>query len=104
VPSVLKALDLTPLLEQHTSLPRSTALLDETGLRTLLLHLRAGEQMPEHATPGAITVQCLSGETEFRAGTDATVMSPGMLLSLPASVPHDLTARTESVLLVTIQR
>lgn len=94
--------DLRPFLAAPDDVPKSTTLLREEGLRVLLLHLKSGEEMLEHQTPGAITVQCLTGEVSFFAGKDEVELTGGLLISLAPECPHRLIARQESLLLVTI--
>lgn len=89
--------------QRDATLPRSTTLFHEPGIRGLLLHLKAGEQIPEHSTPGSITVQSLKGEATFAIGEEQTMLTPGSLVSLAPAVPHRLTARQDSLLLVTIR-
>jgi quercetin dioxygenase-like cupin family protein len=86
-----------------TTLPRSTPLFHEPGLRGLLLHLKAGEELPEHSTPGTITVQCVRGEVVFASGEEQNTLTPGSLISLAAGAPHRASAQPDSLLLVTIR-
>jgi quercetin dioxygenase-like cupin family protein len=95
-------LDLNSHLAGMASLPRSTTLLRENDLRCLLIHLKPGEEIPEHQTRGAITVYCLAGEASFVANTDRAELVPHSLISIPAGTPHSLSARQESLLLITI--
>lgn len=94
--------DLNSLLAGPSALPRSTTLLHENGLRCLLLHLKPGEEIPEHSAPGAISVHCLQGQVLFSEGEATTELHPGLLLTVPAKAPHALQARKESLLLVTL--
>jgi quercetin dioxygenase-like cupin family protein len=80
-----------------------TPLFHEPGIRGLLLHLRAGEQIPEHSTPGAITVQSLAGEAVFASGEAEITLTPGTLVSVSPAAPHRVAARQDSLLLVTIR-
>jgi quercetin dioxygenase-like cupin family protein len=96
-------IDLQKFQADPAALPRSTALFREPGLRGLLLHLKQGEEIPEHSTPGAITVHCLKGEVIFTAADERTSLVPGRLISLASAVPHRLTAQQDSLLLVTIR-
>ncbi len=94
--------DLHSFLSSTTALGRTTTLFRENGLRTLLLHLNAGEQMPEHQTRGAITVHCLKGEATFSTSDERADLKPGLLLSLAPGMPHSVAAQEETLLLVTI--
>lgn len=95
-------IDLNSHLTNIASLPRSTTLVREDGLRCLLLHLKPGEEIPEHQTRGAITVHCLTGQATFVASGDRAELVPHSLICVPAGTPHSVSARQESLLLVTI--
>lgn len=95
---------LRPFLADPSVLPRSTTLLRENGLRCLLLHLKSGEEIPEHSAPGAISVHCLQGHVLFSEGEATAELHPGELLTVPANAPHALQAREESLLLVTLSQ
>ena len=94
--------DLRPLLNGSSALPRTTSLARETGLRAMLLHLREGEEIPEHQNRGAITVHCLQGHVIFLAAGEEVELTPGLLISLPPDVPHKLSGSEDSLLLVTM--
>ena len=94
--------DLRPLLNAGGDLPRTTSLVRETGLRAMLLHLREGEEIPEHQNRGAITVQCMQGHVIFFAAGERVELTPGLLISLPPEVPHKLSGEADSLLLVTM--
>lgn len=96
-------IDLQAFQLVTTALPRSTALFREAGMRGLLLHLNAGEEISEHSTPGSITVQSLKGEVIFAAGGEENTLRPGCLVSLTPGVPHRIAAQQDSLLLVTIR-
>jgi quercetin dioxygenase-like cupin family protein len=94
--------DLQGFLRDDTELPRSTTLVQEKGLRTLLLHLAAGEKIPEHQTRGAITVHCLKGEGALVLPDERIGLRPGLLISVPPAAPHSVAADADLLLLVTI--
>jgi quercetin dioxygenase-like cupin family protein len=86
---------------RSAALPRTTTLFREAGLRGLLLHLNAGERIPEHQTRGAIMVQCLAGKGAFLIGSDRVELRPGVLISVPPSISHSVVAaEDEHVLLL----
>jgi quercetin dioxygenase-like cupin family protein len=95
-------IDLNSYFADMSSLPRSTTLLREDGLRCLLLHLKPGEEIPEHQTRGAITVHCLTGQSTFLANADRADLVPHSLISVPAGTPHSVRAQQETLLLVTV--
>jgi quercetin dioxygenase-like cupin family protein len=94
--------DLCAFLSNTEGLARATTLFQEGGLRGLLLHLKAGEQIPEHQTRGAITVHCLKGEAMFWSGDEQVALRPASLISLAPAVPHRVAAQGDTLLLVTV--
>ena len=100
----MKQTDLQNFLNNPASLPRSTTLLLEDGLRVLLLHLKPGEQIPEHQARGAISVQCLQGEATFLSGEERIELKQHTLITLGPNAPHSVTARSEALILVTVSQ
>ncbi len=98
----MNRVDLEKFLSDTPALGRSTTVLQEPGLRTLLLHLKPGENIPEHQARGAITVQCLKGEAMFASGAEQVTLTLASLISLPPGAPHSLTAQQDTLLLVTM--
>jgi quercetin dioxygenase-like cupin family protein len=68
----------------------------------MLLHLRQGEEIPEHQNRGAITVHCLQGHVIFSAAGEQAELTPGLLISLSPEIPHKLSGSEDSLLLVTM--
>lgn len=80
----------------------TTSLLKTPALQLMRLVLPAGQGLPEHSVPGAITVQCLEGDTVLTTPARTCALSQGQLVMLEGSEPHALKATTDSTLLVTI--
>lgn len=80
----------------------TTSLLKTRALQLMRLVLPAGQALPEHSVPGAITVQCLEGETVLTMPTRTCTLSTGQLVVLDGGEPHALKATTDSTLLVTL--
>jgi quercetin dioxygenase-like cupin family protein len=93
---------LQSFLEDTAKLSRTTTLFRENGLRTLLLHLTSGEQIPEHQTRGAITVHCLQGEATFLSGEERVELRSASLISVAPGAPHSVIAQQDTLLLLTI--
>lgn len=98
----MRQVDLRSFLNDTAPLPRATTLLQESGLRTIMFHLKAGAELPQHQTRGAITIHCLSGHSTLVAGKERVEMTPMLLLSLAPGVPHSVVAQQDTLLLVTI--
>lgn len=81
---------------------KTTALVRTADFEILRLVVPAGKEIPTHAAPGEITVQCLEGCVAFTAAGRTQTVSASQLLYLSAGVPHALLGIQDSSLLVTI--
>jgi quercetin dioxygenase-like cupin family protein len=98
----MNQVDLKSILDGVAPLPRATTLLHESGLRTVLFHLKGGETLSEHHTRGATVIQCLTGQSTLAASDERVEMTPGLLTSLAPGVPHSVSAQQDTLLLVII--
>lgn len=92
---------LQPLGDKLPGTP-TTALFKDARMEAIRIVLTAGKRMPEHKVVGPITVQCIEGRVEIRAGGKLISMEAGDLLYLEGGVSHDLIAIENCSLLVTI--
>lgn len=97
----LDVIDIRPL---GNALPKAvtTSLLKTPALQLVRLVLPAGHSMPEHSLVGAVTVQCIEGESVVSTATRQISVNAGQLVVLNGGVPHAVRAVTDSSLLVTI--
>ncbi len=79
-------------------------LIEDPVMRVVLVSLRAGQRLPEHAANGLVTVYSVSGRALFYDGTECCDMVPGTLIRLAPGRPHRLEAKEDSRLLVTMIR
>src|SRR5690348_5813321 len=70
------------------------------GLRALLVSMKAGARWDQHATPGRITVQPLSGRIRMSWHNEQATLKTGNMLALASNVPHDVVAETDAVFLL----
>lgn len=82
--------------------PVSQALFTGPGLRVMLVCLKAGQKVPEHAVPVKVIVQTLSGRARFYDGSAPFEMSTGSLIRLEVGRPHAVEAIDDTVLMATI--
>ncbi len=71
-------------------------------MRVVLVSLRAGQALPEHAANGLVTVYSVGGRVLFYEGTECCEMVPGTPIRLAPGRPHRLEAKEDSRLLVTM--
>ncbi|RCH53990.1 cupin domain-containing protein [Mucilaginibacter hurinus] len=77
-------------------------LFKSDSLRIIMIGLHENAELKKHTAPGIITVQVLEGGITFSTETESINLENGQMLSLPAHIPHSVTAREESVFLLTI--
>lgn len=77
-------------------------LVKAPNLRVVLIAFRAGASLGEHRAPGPITLQTLSGHLRLKLPGQVVEAPAGSLLALEQTLPHDVEAREDSVLLLTV--
>ena len=80
----------------------TTSLLKTPTLQLMRLVLPAGQGLPEHQVPGAITVHCLEGEAVVTTPKRTCHLGAGQLVMLVGAEPHAVRAVTDASLLVTV--
>lgn len=75
-------------------------LVNRPGYRLVLLNLKAGQSVPEHATKEMVTVYAISGHITFYENRTPFELSAGHVLFIDGGVPHALEAHEDSTLLV----
>jgi nucleotide-binding universal stress UspA family protein/quercetin dioxygenase-like cupin family protein len=80
-----------------------TRTLVHTGaVEVIRLIVRAGQEIPRHASKGGIIVHCLEGRVAFTAMGKTQEVGAGKLLNLPAGEPHALEGIEDASLLLTV--
>ncbi len=93
-----RLLSKQPWQAEHTA----NTIAKYPDLRVVLVALKAGGRLHEHRTAGRLSIQTLSGEIFVHVDGRTVEMHAGSLLTLEHDVGHDVEARTNSVLLLTI--
>lgn len=70
----------------------SRSVLDGEGGSVTLFTFDAGQSLSEHKAPFNALVVALEGEAEFTVGGVRHRLSPGLMLVMPANVPHSMKA------------
>ena len=96
----MQKFNLKELIEYNDSKFNPKVLVNEAGYRMVLLNLRKGQSVPEHANQTVVTVYTLVGHITFYAGTDSCELRAGEVVRLDAGVPHRLEAHEDSALYV----
>jgi quercetin dioxygenase-like cupin family protein len=94
-------LDVGPL-SGRLSAEKTTALFKSRDLEVIRLVLVAGKSLPPHKVPGDITIHCLVGAMDVELGDTTVGLEAGELMFLAGGGMHGVTARTDTMALVTI--
>lgn len=74
----------------------------QSGIKVVLIALKAGGRMSEHHADAPITVHGLQGAVNFTVGGQVIRLTPGLLVCVAAGMLHSVEAIDESAFLLTI--
>jgi quercetin dioxygenase-like cupin family protein len=77
-------------------------LFKKSDFRMVLIMMERGAILKEHHADGTISVQVLRGSIDFRVQGETHSLQGNSVLTLGASIKHELEAREESAILLTM--
>jgi uncharacterized protein (DUF2249 family)/quercetin dioxygenase-like cupin family protein len=92
--------NLNALIEYDDEKFSPKVLMEEPGYRMVLLNVRAGQLVPEHASKGMVTIQAILGHISLFAGPFPDELYAGEIICIESGVPHRIEAIEDSALLV----
>lgn len=95
----MRKYDLRKLIayDDQNFLPK--VLINDPGYRLLLLNMRSGQKVPEHATKDAVTIYAHQGHITCYENKAPIDLTAGEVLCLDSDIPHSLVAHEDSFLL-----
>lgn len=72
------------------------------GMTIVLIALKAGAEMKTHTTEDIISVQVLEGRIQFNTEQQSVELGKGQMLALHENIPHSVTAKEETIFLLTL--
>lgn len=91
---------LTAKLPGHRR--QTETLAREAGTSVVMMAMEAGDAIKEHSAKSPVSVHLLRGHIALNAGGQALELRPGQLAFMQPSVPHDVSALEQSVVLLTL--
>jgi quercetin dioxygenase-like cupin family protein len=79
-------------------------LLADQWRKVVLIRLRRGALLADHSARVPITIQTLAGQGLLRLGSQAHVLTPGVLVPVDAQVVHNVQGDPDLAILVTFFR
>jgi uncharacterized protein (DUF2249 family)/quercetin dioxygenase-like cupin family protein len=92
--------NLNMLIEYDDERFNPKVLMNEPGYRMVLLSLRSGQLIPEHASKGMVTIHAILGHVTLFAGSFPHELYAGEVLCIENGEPHRIEAIEDSALLV----
>ena len=89
-------------LEFNENKPAIKVILETDFTKEIRILMRENQEMKEHQTPFPIVVELLEGEIIFGVEGQNYEVKKGDLLTLSGGVPHNLIAKKESVIRLTL--
>lgn len=82
----------------------AVTLVKQGGMSVVLVHLQPGGSLQEHSTPGAATVQVLSGHVLIRFEGETLDVEVDGLVAFSSEARHSVEAVDNSILLLTLNQ
>ena len=91
-------------LEFNENKPAIKAILETDFTKEIRILMRENQEMKEHQTPFPIVVELLEGEIIFGVEGQNYEVKKGDVLTVSGGVPHNLIAKKESVIRLTLSK
>lgn len=78
--------------------------LETSFSKEIRILMKKGQTMKEHKAPFPIIVHILEGEIAFGVHGKTHDLTQGAVLTLEGNVPHDLTAKADSIVRLTLSK
>ena len=95
---------LTKNLEYKENKPAISVLLETEHSKEIRIVMRAGQVMKEHKTPFPIVVELFEGRLDFGVQGQVLELTKGDLIALDGGIPHDLKAKADCIVRLTLSK
>tara|TARA_R110002051_G_scaffold3131_6_gene16850 strand:- start:1549 stop:1893 length:345 start_codon:yes stop_codon:yes gene_type:complete len=79
-------------------------LLETTFSKEIRILLKKGQLMKEHKAPFPIIIHMVQGKIDFGAENAIHPLKAGDIITLDSNVPHDLSAKDDSIVRLTLSK
>lgn len=100
----MKTASLTNNIQYDEKRPTIQVLLETENGKEIRLAFKKDQVMKEHKTPFPIVVEIFEGSIDFGINGKILSLNKGDLISLEGGVPHDLTAVSDSIVRLSLNK
>ena len=100
----MKTASLYQELEFKENKPAIEVLFETSFTKEIRILMKTGQLMKAHQTPFPIVVEIADGEIDFGVNGNIINLKKGELISLDGSITHDLKARQDSIIRLTLTK
>lgn len=100
----MKIASLTTDLMYNENKPVISVLFETDNTKEIRIAMKKNTTMKEHKTPFPIVVEVFEGEIDFGVRGNTNPLKKGDLIALEGGVPHDLLAKKDSIVRLTLTK
>lgn len=101
----MKTASLVKEIKYHEARPTIQVMLDTASGKEIRIAFKADQEMKRHQTPFPIVVEIFEGVIDFGVNDEKRViLEKGDLVALEGGVPHDLIAKTDSIVRLSLNK
>ncbi len=83
---------------------KTKVLIETSFSKEIQILMKSGQVMKEHQAPFPILIHILEGKIELGVQGVVHLMKTGEIISLEANVPHDLNAKEDTIIRLTLSK
>lgn len=83
---------------------KTSVILETSFSKEIRILMKTGQIMKEHKAPFPIIVHVLEGAIDFGVNGESQHLKKGAILTLEGNIPHDLKAKKDSIVRLTLSK
>ena len=100
----MKTSSLLKNITYNSDKPAINVLMETDFSKEIRIAFKAGQEMKEHKNAFPITVEMVEGDLNFGVNGEVLALSRGDLIALEGNVPHNLHAKSDCIVRLTLTK